>query len=50
MSPLLTMRPSTIVTRRLLGACAVTAALAVVVALGAGSSGRPRRGAAERRA
>jgi EAL domain-containing protein (putative c-di-GMP-specific phosphodiesterase class I) len=39
-SPLLTARPSAGVTRRLLGACAVIGALAVVVALTAGT-GRP---------
>jgi EAL domain-containing protein (putative c-di-GMP-specific phosphodiesterase class I) len=41
MSPLLTSRPSVSVTRRLLGACLVTALIAVVVALGAGETGRP---------
>ncbi|MEA2311985.1 MAG: hypothetical protein QOE28_1953, partial [Solirubrobacteraceae bacterium] len=40
MSPLLTSRPTVSVTRRLLAACAVTALLGVVVALGAGTSPR----------
>ena len=41
MSPLLNTRPSERVTYRLLAACLVMAALAVVIALGAGDYGRP---------
>jgi EAL domain-containing protein (putative c-di-GMP-specific phosphodiesterase class I) len=41
MSPLLTTRPSVSMSRRLLGACVVTAGLAIVVALSAGDAGRP---------
>ena len=41
MSPLLSIRPSVSVTRRLLGACAVMAAVAVATALSTGDTGRP---------
>src|SRR5688572_17919190 len=43
MSPLLNTRPSVSVTRKLLAACVVTAALAAIVALGSGSgaAGQP---------
>ncbi len=41
MSPLLNTRPSDRVTYRLLAACLVMAALAVVIALSAGDYGRP---------
>ena len=41
MSPLLTMRPSVSVTRKLVGACLVMAAVAVVTAISAGDTGRP---------
>jgi EAL domain-containing protein (putative c-di-GMP-specific phosphodiesterase class I) len=41
MSPLLSARPSSTVVHRLLAACAVTAGLAVLIALGAGDTGRP---------
>ncbi len=41
MSPLLSIRPSVSVTRRLLGACAVMAAVAFATALSTGDTGRP---------